>query len=137
MSDFTVDDVLSARPSLRDRAKKARASQIAAQKAADEQQCYELEQHAREFMVGTLGLLRQDAEETSFRHGKKSQNTVCVYFTVDGLAFQCSYVREKVMERVSSEFRSEAVFDFVPVIEVRIRTSFVKIKSLEELGELL
>lgn len=134
MTDFTVDDVLSARPSLRERAKAAHDLKVEEARVADEAICFELEQHARQFMLETLGMFPPDVAEVTFTHGKKAKHVPGVYFTVDNLHFQVSYTRDKVMDRTSGEFASEQIWENVPVVDVRIQGSFFRVKCLEDIG---
>lgn len=135
----SVEDVLADRPpSLRLRAQEALTQRLLSKAAADAQGWEELEFLAREFMNDVLALNPGDINDLEFEHGRKSSDELKVIFRVDGLRFQVSYSKRRLM-RVQSEqfFDPEIIYEYIPTYEVYSNTGFVKVTCLADIGAAL
>lgn len=133
----TVDEILGARPSLRDRAKFAAAAKKAAADEEKRQEREELMRHAVEFMIGTLGVLEGDAREVEFRLASYSAVREAVVFVVEDLTFRARFEAKKIMER-KTEFGADVIYDLTPVYEIQKgATSWRTVTCLADVGEAL
>lgn len=137
---LTVDDILGARRSLRERAIAAHRDHERNLADELEAEADELEDEAYSFCVSVLGLTAPELMDVQFVHGKYNVQRALVSFALDGLDFQARYKLEKIMEKKSAQFPDgEPIYDKVLAVEFRTpgSTAWRQISSLSELGEKL
>jgi hypothetical protein len=141
MGDLTVEDILAARPGLRERAKDAERERRERQQREREDEQRQLYFDTQAFFTETLGcaLVETPAwEDCSFRDysppGNRKQ--VCT-FTIDGIKFQTRYELKKVMERKSSEFDAETIYENGLVVEVYVTLGWQRVEELADVAKAL
>lgn len=98
MTDLTVDDILSARPSLRDRARAAAKVAHEAEQARRYDEEQDLMVEACAFMRDALKCSAAEVEDIEFTRAAKNNDGVrrMVCFSVDGVRFRAYFVMEEI-----------------------------------------
>lgn len=135
---FTVDDVLAARPSLLDRAKRAH-------RIREEQERLDAEREQADLIADTTLFLRDDllmteAElaDVEFTAGPFNNARQQVLFKIEGMDFRAHYVNEKVAT-IDKSGEKVAIYDLKLNIACNPKDtrSWESITDLASLGKLL
>jgi hypothetical protein len=133
VTDYSVEDILSARRSLRERAN------AAAQRKADEDRAeleytYEaLRRDTRTFLSEAFDMSEAEIHDVVFHNITQNKKPV-LYFKVEGIEFNAMYDRKKMMTVKSSQFEDEDLYESELRVEVRSGSSIKRVRSLEDLG---
>lgn len=135
-TDFTVADIVGARPGLKDRAKQAHAEALEARDAARLREQEELINSAIEWLRDVADLLSDELEDVTFEGQTYSPQRQCVIFRVDGITLRAHYDTKTVGTVSSIQFDDSKVEEDVLVISVlkSHNTWATGVKTLADLG---
>lgn len=134
---LTVDDILNQRgPTLRERANAALKARLAEEAAALEDEQDRLEGEALAMMREVLKLSDAEIHDVTLRRGRVNKENGYVEFTVDQVVMRVRYILENIMDANRSGME-EAIFEQVPVYEVRKATNWRPFKNLADLAAAL
>lgn len=139
MSDFTVEDILAARPrTLRERAADAYAESLAARDAQHAQTQDDLIADVYEFLPGTLGVSMDVVDRIEFTRSKYAPESPQIEWKLEDLRWRARYGREKVMTTGGRQFNDkEEIYEAFLLVEVYVKNSWKRVQVLVDLGKLL
>lgn len=134
--DFTVDDIIGARPSLRERAKKEHQKDMARRQMEKEDTWAELELEAKIFSAEHLLAQPGEIQDIKFEHSMRATDSPAVSWTMDSIRFRAYFLKKKMLEKNSS-LGDEIIYEEIAKFEVLKATTWKAVASLADVGAVL
>lgn len=138
MSDLYVEDILGARPGLKERAAEAQRQHIEAEEARRRDEEADIIREVCAWLLKELQCAPQEIEDLNFIRGPKSSDgsTRQVHFDLDGVRFRAYFTNEKVTT-IASDGGTErrAIYDQVLEVQASKNGSiWAMVRNLADVG---